>query len=32
MEPMDDAPVVDGQGGCSGTDAEGNFYGMGSFN
>lgn len=32
MEPMDSAPVVDGQGACSGTDAEGNFYGMGSFN
>ena len=32
MEPMDGAPVVDGQGACSGTDAEGNFYGMGSFN
>lgn len=32
MEPMDSAPVVDGQGECSGTDAEGNFYGMGSFN
>ncbi len=32
MEPMDNAPVIDGQGECSGTDAEGNFYGMGSLN
>lgn len=32
MEPMDSAPVVNGQGECSGTDAEGNFYGMGSLN
>jgi hypothetical protein len=30
MMPMDSAPVVDGQGRCSGTDANGNFYGMGS--
>lgn len=30
MEPMDSASVVDGQGRCSGTDAEGNIYGMGS--
>lgn len=32
MDPMDNAPVKDGIGACSGTDADGNFYGMGSFN
>lgn len=28
MAPMINAPVHDGQGECSGTDSEGNFYGM----
>ncbi len=30
LEPMINAPIVDGIGQCSGTDASGNFYGMGT--
>lgn len=32
MEPMINARVVDGQGECSGTDSDGNPYGVGSLN